>query len=113
MVSLHTALCKELGIEFPVLSVGFGMGAGSELVAAVSNAGGFGVLGGDYLPPGQIPRTVEQTRELTDRPFGVNFIIAELEDPDAPEEDRAEVRQQVDTAIAERVRAIVFFWGDR
>lgn len=112
VVSLQTALCRELGIEHPVFSVGFGMGAGPELVAAVSNAGGFGALGGDYLPPEQIPRTVERTRELTDRPFGVNFIIAELEDPDAPEEDRAEVRQQIETAISERVPAIVFFWGD-
>lgn len=83
-----------------------------SLVAAVSNAGGFGVLGGDGLPRERIPRTVERTRELTNRPFGVNFIIAELEDPDTPEEDRAEVRQQVETAIAERVPAVVFFWGD-
>ncbi len=112
VVSLHTALCQELGIEYPVFSVGFGMAAGPELVAAVSNAGGFGVLGGDYLSPEQIPRTVERTRELTGRPFGINFIIAELDDPDSPEEDRAEVRQQIETAIEERVPAIVFFWGD-
>ena len=112
MGSLHTPLCDELGIEYPVFSVGFGMGAGPELVAAVSNAGGFGVLGGDYLSPAQIPPTVERTRELTGRPFGVNFIIAELEDPDTPEEDRAEVRQQVETAIAARVPAVVLFWGD-
>jgi len=95
-----------------VFSVGLGMGAGPELVAAVSNAGGFGVLGGDGLPTEQIPRMVERIRELTDRPFGVNFIIAELEDPDTPEEDRAEVRQRVETAIAGRVPAVVFFWGD-
>ena len=95
-----------------MFSVGLGMGAGPELVAAVSNAGGFGVLGGDGLPTEQIPRMVERIRELTDRPFGVNFIIAELEDPDTPEEDRAEVRQRVETAIAGRVPAVVFFWGD-
>ena len=112
MTSLHTALCGELGIEYPVFSVGFGMGAGPELAAAVSNAGGFGVLGGDALPSEQLRRTVEQTRELTDRPFGMNFIIAELDDPDTPDEDRAEVRQQVERAIAERVTAVVFFWGD-
>jgi NAD(P)H-dependent flavin oxidoreductase YrpB (nitropropane dioxygenase family) len=112
VVSLHTALCQELGIEYPVFSVGFGMAAPPELVAAVSNAGGFGVLGGDYLSPEQIPRTVERTRELTGRPFGINFIIAELDDPDAPEEDKAEVRQQIKTAIEERVPAIVLFWGD-
>lgn len=112
VVSLRTALCREFGIEYPVFSVGFGMGAGPELVAAVSNAGGFGVLGGVSLPPEEIPPTVERTRQLTDRPFGVNFIIAELEEPDTPEEDRAQVRQQVETAIAEQVPTIVFFWGD-
>jgi NAD(P)H-dependent flavin oxidoreductase YrpB (nitropropane dioxygenase family) len=53
----------------------------------VSNAGGFDVLGGDYLAPEQVSRRVERTGELTDRPFGINFIIAELEDPDTPEED--------------------------
>lgn len=112
MASLQTALCGELGIEYPVFSVGFGMGAGPELVAAVSNAGGFGVLGGVGLPSEQVRRTVERTREMTDRPFGLNLIIAELEELDTPEEDRAEVRQQVETAIAARVPVVVFFWGD-
>ena len=88
------------------------MGAPPELAAAVSNAGGFGVLGSDGLSPEQIPQTVERTRQLTARPFGVNFIIAPLEDPDGSEEDKAEVRQLVEAAIAERVAAIVLFWGD-
>lgn len=112
VVSLRTALCRQLGIAYPVFSVGMGMGAPPELAAAVSNAGGFGVLGSDGLSPEQIPQTVERTRQLTARPFGVNFIIAPLEDPDGSEEDRAEVRQLVEAAIAERVAAIVLFWGD-
>jgi len=112
VVSLQTALCRQLGIAYPVFSVGMGMGAGPELAAAVSNAGGFGVLGSDGLSPEQIPQTVQRTRQLTARPFGVNFIIAPLEDPDGSEEDKAEVRQLVAAAIAERVAAIVLFWGD-
>ena len=47
MTSLRTPLCRDLGIDHPVFSVGFGMGAGPELVAAVSDAGGLGVIGGD------------------------------------------------------------------
>jgi nitronate monooxygenase len=74
--------------------------------------GGFGVLGGVGLTPEEIGRRVDATRQLTARPFGINIIIAELEDPDTPDEYRAEVRQQIETAIAERVSAIVFFWGD-
>jgi NAD(P)H-dependent flavin oxidoreductase YrpB (nitropropane dioxygenase family) len=43
--TLWTRLCRGLGIEYPIWSVGMGMVAGPELAAAVSNAGGFGVLG--------------------------------------------------------------------
>lgn len=39
----RTRICAELGIEHPILSVGFGAGAGPEHAAAVSNAGGLGV----------------------------------------------------------------------
>ena len=99
-------------IEYPVFSVGFGMGAGPELTAAVSNAGGFGVLGGDNLSADRIPRTVERTRALTNSPFGLNFIIAPLEDPDTPKEDLAQIRREVETAIAAGVAAVVLFWGD-
>jgi NAD(P)H-dependent flavin oxidoreductase YrpB (nitropropane dioxygenase family) len=112
VVSLLTPRCHDLEIEYPVFSVGFGTGAGPELVAAVSNAGGYGVPGAVGLTPEEIRRKVVETRELTDRPFAVNLIIAELEDPDTPEEYREEVREQIETAIAERVSAIVFFWGD-
>jgi nitronate monooxygenase len=110
VTSLRTPICGELGVEYPVLSVGFGMGAGPELAAAVSNAGGFGVLGG--LPPEEIPPVVEATRKLSERPFGVNVIIAELESPAGDEEDKAWVREQVETAIEQRVAAVVLFWGD-
>ena len=46
MAGLQTALCGRLGIEYPILSVGFGVSAGPDLVCAVSDAGGCGVLGG-------------------------------------------------------------------
>jgi nitronate monooxygenase len=110
--SLRTPLCRELGIDYPILSVGFGLGAGPELAAAVSNAGGLGVLGGANRSVDEIPRLVAQTRNLTPRPFGINFILVALEHPDVPDDDRAELRQQIESAIAERVAALVFFWGD-
>lgn len=43
---LQTPLCRQLGIDYPIFSVGFAAGAGPELAAAVSNAGACGVLGG-------------------------------------------------------------------
>ncbi|MGZ4688397.1 MAG: NAD(P)H-dependent flavin oxidoreductase [Acidimicrobiia bacterium] len=73
---LHTRLCDLLGIEHPVLNAPMGGGdAPAELAAAVSEAGGLGLIGGttvggaDWLV-GQIRRA----RELTDRPFGVGLI---------------------------------------
>src|SRR5207248_5600673 len=104
--------CRELGIDYPVFSVGFGMGAGPELAAAVSNAGGFGVLGGDYFFGDLARRTAEHVGQLTVRPFGVNFIIPGLDDPDTPDEVRAEYRAATSDAIDAGARAIVLFWGD-
>lgn len=109
---LHTPLCRELGIKYPIFSVGFGPAAGPELVAAVSNAGGFGVLGASGIQPDEIRRRIARVRELTDLPFGVNIIIAEDEASWASEEDRALLREEVAAVIAERVAAVVLFWGD-
>jgi len=109
-IELRTPLCRELGIEYPVFSVGFGSGARAELVAAVSNAGGFGVLGASGMQPDAIRAEIERTRTLTDRPFGVNVIIAE--DPSADiEEDRELIRNELQAATDEKV-AIILFWGD-
>ena len=62
---MRTQLCQDMGIEHPVFSVGFGVAAGPELVAAVSNAGGFGVLGASGMHPDEIKRRIARTRELT------------------------------------------------
>jgi nitronate monooxygenase len=109
---LRTRLCRELGIEYPIFSVGFGVSAGPELVGAVSGAGGCGVLGGSGLPAEEIRRRIGRARELTDRPFGVNLIIADFEDPLASDEDRAFVGGQIAAAVEARVPLLVLFWGD-
>ena len=110
-VALRTPLCGELGIEYPIFSVGFGVSAGPELVAAVSNAGGCGVLGGSGVPIEQLQRRIARVREVSDRPFGVNVIIADIEDPKAPDEDKAGVREQIAAAVEARVPLLVLFWG--
>jgi len=111
-LALRTPLCRELGIEYPVFSVGFGFSAGPELVSAVSGAGGCGVLGGGGLPAEEIRRRIARVRELTDRPFGVNVTIAELEQLHFADEDRAFVREEIAAAVEARVPLIVLFWGD-
>jgi len=111
---LQTPLCRELGIDCPIFSVGFGVSAGPALVAAVSNAGGCGVLGAGSgaMPLDELRRRIRRVRELTKRPFGFNMIIAGTEARDASDDDRAFVLERVALAIAERVPVLVLFWGD-
>lgn len=114
MIQLRTPLCTALGIDYPIFSVGFAISAGSELAAAVSKAGGCGVLGwggGGFIPHDEMRRRIARVREATDRPFGVNVIIATLEDPDATEEERAVPLGAIAMAIKQRV-PLVLFWGD-
>jgi nitronate monooxygenase len=83
---LRTALCEVLGIEYPILQSGMGSVAGPELVAAVSRAGGLGILAGLRLPPEDLRRQIRQLRALTDRPFAVNlWLHSELWPPVPPE----------------------------
>src|SRR2546425_11711459 len=108
-VTLRTPLCHDLGIEYPVFSAGIAGGAVPDLVAAVSGAGGFGVLGASGLNPTGIKGAIADIRRRTERPFGANIII---DDRDLSAEDREELRQQVRAVAAERLAAIVLFWGD-
>lgn len=110
MSRLRTPLCDLLGIEYPILQAGFGSGAGPDIAGAVSNAGGFGVLGGSGQDSDTIRWLIARTRELTEHPFGINFIIAEAEEPSPPREDMDFLHEQVKTA-AESGVPVVLFWG--
>jgi NAD(P)H-dependent flavin oxidoreductase YrpB (nitropropane dioxygenase family) len=106
--SMHTPLCDLLGIEYPILSVGFSpMAARAELVSAVSNAGGFGVLA-QIVDPDGIRVEADRTRRLTDRPFGFNIIIARGEEEDF----RVQVIAMIAAAAGASATAVVLFWGD-
>ena len=73
---VKTALCELLGIEYPIIAAPMGPDlAGPELVAAVSNAGGLGILQAQLAPPQLFRREIQRIRELTDKPFGVNLIL--------------------------------------
>lgn len=76
---LRTKVCDLLGIEYPILLAGMGIGiSGADLAAAVSNAGGLGMLGCSRLSPDQIRDLIRRTRALTSRPFGVDIIAPPL-----------------------------------
>ncbi|MBA3383562.1 MAG: nitronate monooxygenase [Actinobacteria bacterium] len=103
-----TELCRALGIEQPILSVGFAAAAGPELAAAVSNAGGLGVVGGSGFPSSYLRERIAATRELTDRPFGINLIIDDQGDPEAT----AVLHERFSACVDELVPVIVLFEGD-
>lgn len=73
---MHTAITRMFGIEYPILLAGMGHTALPDIVAAVSNAGGLGVLGAGSTPPEEVRRQIRQVRELTDKPFGINAPLA-------------------------------------
>lgn len=72
---LRTRICDELGIEYPIFGAGMGGVTLSELVAAVSNAGGLGVMGATSLTPEQLREEIRRVRSLTSKPFGVDLLM--------------------------------------
>ena len=76
---LHTPICDKLGIEYPIFLAGMGGVSLSKLVAAVSNAGGLGLMGAATLEPETLRQEIRQTRELTDKPFAVDLLAPDPE----------------------------------
>ncbi len=94
---LHAPICDRLGIEYPVFLAGMGGVSLSRLVAAVSNAGGLGIMGAATLGPEQLRDEIHKTRDLTDKPFAVDLL--------APIPDR--IRPQMQVLFEEDVRIFV------
>ena len=79
---LRTKLCDILGIEYPILSAGMGptligekTGAPVELVVAVSEAGGLGVLGGSGFTVDELRVAIREIKAQTDKPYGVDLLL--------------------------------------
>ena len=72
---MKTRITELLGIEYPIIQGGMAWVAEAHLAAAVSNAGGLGLLGGASAPAEVIRDMIRQCRELTDKPFGVNVML--------------------------------------
>lgn len=70
---MRTALCDLLNIDVPIVGASLGPWSTPELVAAISNAGAVGSLGAVLRPPDQVRTEIRRVRELTDKPFVVNF----------------------------------------
>ena len=79
---LRTEVCDILGIEYPILQGAFGTGGGPKLYAAISNAGGLGMIGSGRRAPDLIVQEIRETKELTDKPFGLNIVIRRPHEPE-------------------------------
>jgi len=73
---LRTRICELLDIRHPVVLGGMASGTNPALVAAVSNAGGLGILGATFLDPEQQRADVGKIRALTTAAFGLNHLLA-------------------------------------
>ncbi|MFL6557832.1 MAG: NAD(P)H-dependent flavin oxidoreductase [Bacillus sp. (in: firmicutes)] len=132
-------LTKLLNINYPIIQAPMAGGVtSSELVAAVSNAGGLGMIGAGYMGPDQIQTQIKQIRQLTEKPFGINLFVpseytadplklqtakvslqpikAELlveEEPVLPtfEQDLETFHQQLEIIINEKVKICSFTFG--
>lgn len=81
--TLKTEFCDRVGIEYPLILAGMGPVAGTgdpvatgRLCAAVSEAGGLGMIGGVAYSPDQLREQIRLVRSLTDKPFGVDLLLA-------------------------------------
>lgn len=104
--ALKTPLCELMGIEKPIVQAGMGFVARSELAAAVSKAGGLGVIGAAFLTLEQLREEIRKVKDATDKPFGVDILFATYGRPSADpriEEFTDEVRKQIDIVFEEQV----------
>ena len=72
---MKTKITELLGIQYPIIQGGMAWVAEHHLAAAVSNAGGLGIIGAASAPPEIVREEIRKCRELTDKPFGVNVML--------------------------------------
>lgn len=97
---MHTQITQLLGIRYPIILPGMSWISTPELVAAVSNAGGLGILASGPLTPTETQQAIARIRELTDKPFGIGITLLM---PGA--------KENAEVALAEQVPVINFSLG--
>ncbi|MBW4789247.1 nitronate monooxygenase [Alcaligenes faecalis subsp. faecalis] len=98
------AITEMCGVQYPIFLAGMAAISGPQLVAAVANAGGFGVLGGLRLAPLMLRKWLRETRALTDQPFGVN-VVPQFGGPEVFE-------AQFQVILQERPRILSLFYAE-
>lgn len=99
---MKTSFCDLLGIDLPIAQAAIGGAAVPTLAAAVSNAGGFGTFNLTGYDGDSARRMIDEARELTSRPFSVNFILSY----------EGQYEAALEVSLREQVPVINLFWGD-
>ena len=97
---LDTLFCGQAGVRYPVVQAPMGNAASPELAAAVSNAGGLGMLALSWTELEDMRTRVRDTKALTGSPFGVNVVL------------EWQQQERIEICLDEGVRIISTFWGD-
>jgi enoyl-[acyl-carrier protein] reductase II len=92
---MKNVLCERIGISYPIIQGPMAWSSDSVLAAAVSNAGGLGIMGIGFSPPDVFLREIRKARTLTDSPFGANIVFL-------PETGK----ELVDIALQEKIPVI-------
>ena len=89
---METRVSRLLGTKYPVIQGGMAWVAEYHLAAAVSNAGGLGIIGAASAPPEVVREQIREVKARTDRPFGVNVMLL---NPNAPEVAKIVIEEKV------------------
>ena len=98
---MKTRITELLGIKHPIIQGAMSWVSFPPLVAAVSNAGGLGILGAAFMSPGELKENIRKIKKLTDKPFGVNFMA-----------NNPLIDELLDVIIEEKVRVVSYGVGN-
>ncbi len=98
---MKTRITELLGIKYPIIQGAMAWISFPPLVAAVSNAGGLGILGSAFMSPDELSQNISMIKQLTDKPFGVNFV------PESPQVD-----QLLKVVVEEKVAVVNYGVGN-
>jgi enoyl-[acyl-carrier protein] reductase II len=113
--SIRTPICDLLGTRYPIVQAGMGYVARADLCAAVSAAGGLGMIGAASLTAPELRDEIRKVQSLTERPFGVDILFATIGRPagdDRTERFTREVEAQIEVVFEEKVPVLASGLGN-
>lgn len=106
---LYTRFCELVEVQYPICQAGMGFVAPGRLAAAVSAAGGLGVIGAGTMTAAQLREEIHRVKDATDKPFGVDILFAQIkaEKTDQVVRYTDEVNKQIEIVLEEKAPVLV------